>query len=414
MNITLPIHTPNATSVHKETLCSACGLCQVRAWPAKESFESCVFELGWLGEAERALYGRERNPDNPDELAFGITQERFVAKLNPEITDAQWSGIITRIAQKAFETNLVEAVATLHRSKVDYFIPEPVLAQSTEAILAAKGNKPVTSPTLKSLEVAYQKGIKRLLVIGASCHIHVLRDFQKRFPYLADVEIFALGIPCVDNIKPKKLRWILSRISKSHETVRHYEFMQDFTVHLKHENGEVEKVPYFSLPQELSRSEVFAPSCMSCFDYLNSLADLTVGYVGAPLVGEEKRQWVLVRTDKGKTLLNLVRNELQIFPETRKGDCTNAVKQSASLMVERMKNEHLPPKTGRRIPIWLGTIIAKVMNLVGFKGLEFARYSVDFHLIRNYYFVKFRYPEKLKTLVPKHVYTVLAKYGFEP
>ncbi len=414
MNITLPIHTPNATSVHKETLCSACGLCQVRAWPAKESFESCVFELGWLGEAERALYGRERNPDNPDELAFGITQERFVAKLNPEITDAQWSGIITRIAQKAFETNLVEAVATLHRSKVDYFIPEPVLAQSTEAILAAKGNKPVTSPTLKSLEVAYQKGIKRLLVIGASCHIHVLRDFQKRFPYLADVEIFALGIPCVDNIKPKKLRWILSRISKSHETVRHYEFMQDFTVHLKHENGEVEKVPYFSLPQELSRSEVFAPSCMSCFDYLNSLADLTVGYVGAPLVGEEKRQWVLVRTDKGKTLLNLVRNELQIFPETRKGDCTNAVKQSASLMVERMKNEHLPPKTGRRIPIWLGKIIAKVMSLVGFKGLEFARYSVDFHLIRNYYFVKFRYPEKLKTLVPKHVYTVLAKYGFEP
>ncbi len=413
MNLTPPTRAPHATGAHKETLCSACGLCQVRAWPAKESFESCVFELGWLGEAERALYGRERNPDNPDELAFGITQERFVAKLNPEITGAQWSGIITRIAQKAFETNLVEAVATLHRSKVDYFLPEPVLAQSSEAILAAKGNKPVTSPTLKSLEVAYQKGIKRLLVIGASCHIHVLRDFQKRFPYLADVEIFALGIPCVDNIKPKKLRWILSRISKSHETVRHYEFMQDFTVHLKHENGEVEKVPYFSLPQELSRSEVFAPSCMSCFDYLNSLADLTVGYVGAPLVGEEKRQWVLVRTDKGKRLLNLVRDELQIFPETRKGDCTNAVRQSASLMIERMKHEHLPPKTGRRIPIWLGKIIAKVMSLVGFKGLEFARYSVDFHLIRNYYFVKLRYPEKLKTLVPKHVYTVLAKYGFE-
>jgi coenzyme F420 hydrogenase subunit beta len=385
----------------------------VRAWPAKESFQSCVFELGWLGEAERALYGRERNPDNPDELAFGITQERFVAKLNPEITDAQWSGIITRIAQKAFESNLVEAVATLHRSKVDYFMPEPVLAQSTEDILRSKGNKPVTSPTLKSLEVAYQKGIKGLLVIGASCHIHVLRDFQKRFPYLADVEVYALGIPCVDNIKPKKLRWILSRISKSHETVRHYEFMQDFTVHLKHENGEVEKVPYFSLPQELSRSEVFAPSCMSCFDYLNSLADLTVGYVGAPLVGEEKRQWVLVRTDKGKRLLNLVRDELQIFPETRKGDCTNAVKQSASLMIERMKHEHLPPKTGRRIPIWLGNIIAKVMSLVGFKWLEFARYSVDFHLIRNYYFVKLCYPEKLKTLVPKHVYTVLAKYGFE-
>lgn len=413
MNLTLPILSADEQPTRKETLCSACGLCHIRAWSAKESFQSCVFEQGWLGEAERDLYGRERRLDNPDELAFGITQERFVATLKPALDDAQWSGIITRIAQKAFESNLVEAVATLHRSKVDYFFPEPVLAQSTDAILSAKGNKPVTSPTLKSLEVAYQKGVKRLLVIGASCHIHVLRDFQKRFPYLADVEIFALGIPCVDNIKPKKLRWILSRISKSHETVRHYEFMQDFTVHLKHESGDIEKVPYFSLPQELSRSEVFAPSCMSCFDYLNSLSDLTVGYVGAPLVGEEKRQWILVRTEKGKTLLNLVRDELQIFPETREGDCTSAVRQSSSLIIERLKNEHLPPKSGRRIPIWLGKLIARVMNAVGFKGTEFARYSVDFHLIRNYYFVKLRYPEKLHTLVPKHVYKVLEKYGFK-
>lgn len=414
MKLDLPVLADARSQTRKETLCSSCGLCPIRAWPAKESYQSCVFELGWLGEAERDLFGRERSLDDPDELAFGISQERFVAQLKPAIAGAQWSGIITRIAQRAFETGLVEAVATLHRSKADFFLPEPVLAQSVEDILAAKGNKPVTSPTLKSLEVAYRKGVKRLLVIGAGCHVHVLRDFQKRFAYLADMDLYALGIPCVDNVKPKKLRWILSRLSKSHETVRHYEFMQDFTVHLTHENGEVEKVPYFSLPRELSRSDVFAPSCMSCFDYLNGLADLTVGYVGAPLVKGEKRQWVIVRTPKGRTLLNLVRDELEIFPETRQGDCSKAVKQSATLMVERLKNEHLPAQTGRKIPIWLGSIIARLMNLVSFKGVEFARYSVDFHLIRNYYFVKLRYPEKLKTLVPRHVYKVLEKYGFEP
>lgn len=414
MKLDLPVLADARSKTRKETLCSSCGLCPIRAWPAKESYQSCVFELGWLGEAERDLFGRERSLDDPDELAFGISQERFVAQLKPAIAGAQWSGVITRIAQRAFETGLVEAVATLHRSKADFFLPEPVLAQSVEDILAAKGNKPVTSPTLKSLEVAYRKGVKRLLVIGAGCHVHVLRDFQKRFAYLADMDVYALGIPCVDNVKPKKLRWILSRLSKSHETVRHYEFMQDFAVHLTHENGEVEKVPYFSLPRELSRSDVFAPSCMSCFDYLNGLADLTVGYVGAPLVKGEKRQWVIVRTPKGRTLLNLVRDELEIFPETRQGDCSKAVKQSATLMVERLKNERLPAQTGRKIPIWLGSIIARFMNLVSFKGVEFARYSVEFHLIRNYYFVKLRYPEKLNALVPKHVYKVLEKYGFEP
>lgn len=396
----------------KETLCSMCGLCQVRAWPAKESFQSCVFELGWLGNAESALYGRERSQENLEEMRFGIMRARHIARLRSPIPEAQWSGIVTRLAAKAFEHGLVEAVATLHRSKVDYFFPEPVLARSADAIYEARGNKPVISPTLKSLEMAYRQGVKKLLVIGASCHIHVLRDFQRRFPYLSDMEIFALGIPCVDNVKPKMLRWILGRISKSPSTVRHYEFMQDFTVHLKHEHGELEKVPYFSLPQELSQPEIFAPSCMSCFDYMNGLSDITIGYAAAALVKDEKRQFIIVRTEKGETLFQLIKNELEFFPEDSSGDCADAVKLNVKTMLERWRRAEKP--TGRRIPIWLGKAMAFVLSKVSFKGVEFARYSIDFHLIRNYYFVKERYPEKLNTLVPKHVYRLLEKYGFEP
>jgi coenzyme F420 hydrogenase subunit beta len=405
----LPI-LPNP-SASKETLCSACGLCQARAWPAKESFQSCVFELGWLGEAEAVLYGRERALDNLEEMRFGIMRARYIARLNPAIPDAQWSGIVTRLAAKVFESGLVEAVATLHRSKVDYFLPEPVLARSVAEIYAARGNKPVISPTLKSLDTAYRKGIKSLLVIGASCHIHVLRDFQRRFPYLQDMQIFTIGIPCVDNVKPRMLRWILGRISKSPNTVRHYEFMQDFTVHLKHENGELEKVPYFSLPQELSQPEIFAPSCMSCFDYMNSLSDITIGYAAAPLVKDEKRQFIIVRTEKGEQLFNLIKDELEFFPEESSGDCTDAVKMNVKAMLARWRLN--PKPTGRRIPIWLGKIMAFLLSKFSFKGLEFARYSIDFHLIRNYYFVKTYYPEKLQTLVPQHVYRLLEKYGFE-
>lgn len=395
----------------KETLCSQCGLCQVRAWPAKESYESCVFELGWLGEAESFVHGRERSLDNLEEMRFGIVRARYIARLRQALPDAQWSGIITHLAAKAFESGLVEAVAAVRRSQVDYFFPEPVLARSKDAIYETRGNKPVLSPTLKSLEVAYQHGIKRLLVIGASCHIHVLRDFQRRFPYLSQMEIFAVGIPCVDNIKPKMLRWVLARISRSPDTVRHYEFMQDFTVHLRHENGELEKVPYFSLPQELSQPEVFAPSCMSCFDYMNGLADITIGYVAAPLVKEEKRQMILVRTDKGEQLFELIRDDLEFFPEVSSGDCTNAVKMNVKALLARWQQTEKP--TGRRIPLWLGKLMAFLISRFSFKGVEFARYSIDFHLIRNYYFVKQRYPEKLKTLVPRHVYQLLARYGFD-
>lgn len=49
--------------------------------------------------------------------------------------------------------------------------------------------------------------------------------------------------------------------------------MQDYRVHLKHTDGHFEHVPYFSLPAN-DLTDVIAPSCYSCFDYPNALADL--------------------------------------------------------------------------------------------------------------------------------------------
>lgn len=49
--------------------------------------------------------------------------------------------------------------------------------------------------------------------------------------------------------------------------------MQDYRVHIKHTDGSFEKVPYFSLPAN-QLNDVIAPSCYSCFDYTNGLADL--------------------------------------------------------------------------------------------------------------------------------------------
>ena len=44
-------------------------------------------------------------------------------------------------------------------------------------------------------------------------------------------------------------------------------------MHLKHLDGSNEKVPYFCLPAN-ELNDVIAPSCYSCFDYPNALADL--------------------------------------------------------------------------------------------------------------------------------------------
>lgn len=50
-------------------------------------------------------------------------------------------------------------------------------------------------------------------------------------------------------------------------------YLQDYRVHIKHTDGHYEHVPYFSLPAN-DLTDVIAPSCYSCFDYPNALADL--------------------------------------------------------------------------------------------------------------------------------------------
>ena len=60
---------------------------------------------------------------------------------------------------------------------------------------------------------------------------------------------------------------------------------------------------------------MFAPSCLSCFDYTNAGADLVVGYMGATF----GRQWLVVRNPRGQELLDLVEAELDTAPVTSRG-----------------------------------------------------------------------------------------------
>lgn len=395
----------------EKEICSSCGLCSIQEWPTQKSLQSCVFRNGWLGNLERQLFGRERSLEDPVEMRFGITTERFTARLKRRIPDAQWSGIITAMALKAFERKLVDGVVTLHRHAEQHFFPLPVLACSSEEIYASRGNKPVLSPVLRSLETAYRKGLKKILVIGAACHLHMLRDFCERFPYLQKMEIRTIGIPCVDNMDRNRWPWVLERISASAGTARHMEFMQDFRIHIRHSDGSTEKIPYFSLPQELSDPAIFPQACMCCFDYLNSLSDITIGYLAAELTPQQDRQWVLVRTEKGKELLDLVDDELERFPEWGKWDCEGFIRQTAGGIIAQMQDTGKIYSAEPLIPLWIGHLLSSTMDFIGPKGIGFAHYSTDYHMIRHYYYVRYRLPDLLDRLVPAHVPVILKEYG---
>ena len=370
-------------------LCSQCGLCDSR-WVAYVR-QSCAFLTQRFEAMEAAAHGRSRDLDQEEELYFGVHQRMLSARLRQPLEGAQWTGIVSRIGVRALETGLVDAVLCVGQSETDRFTPVPRLARTPAEVLSARVNKPTLSPNLEVLEQLPGSGIRRLLAIGVGCQIQALRAVQPTLPL---DELYVLGLPCVDNVSREGLQTFLESTVSSPETVVHYEFMQDFRIHFRHSDGRTETVPFFGLDTPKLK-DVFAPSCLSCFDYTNAGADLVVGYMGASF----GRQWITVRNPLGQRLLDLVEPELEIAPVTSRGDRRAAVQQGIEAYDKAVK-----------LPRWLADLIGVFVERFGPKGLEYGRFSIDSHFTRNALWVRRHHPEKAEAHIPAFAKKIVSRY----
>lgn len=379
---------PGSTYPAKD-LCSQCGLCDSR-WVAYVR-QACAFLEQRFPAMERQAHGRERNLEDENELYFGVQQRMLSARLAAPIEGAQWSGIVTRLGIRALESGLVDAVLCVRQSEDDRFTPVPVLARTAEEVLAARVNKPTLSPNLKVLEQLPGSGIRRLLAIGVGCQVQALRAVQSSLPL---DELYVLGLPCVDNVSREGLRTFLHSASRSPDTVVHYEFMQDFRIHFRHADGSQETLPFFALDTPALK-DVFAPSCLSCFDYTNAGADLVVGYMGAGF----GRQWITVRNPRGQELLDLVEAELEVAPVTSRGDRRAAVQQGIEAYDRALK-----------LPLWLAQLVGLFVERFGPQGLEYGRFSIDSHFTRNALWLQRNHPDQVERHIPAFARRIVARY----
>jgi coenzyme F420 hydrogenase subunit beta len=370
-------------------LCSECGLCDSR-WVAYVR-RACAFLEQRFEAMEEQAHGRSRRLDDENELYFGVHRRMVTARLRQPIEGAQWTGIVSRIGVRALETGLVDAVLCVQQSPHDRFTPVPVLARTPEEVLAARVNKPTLSPNLEVLEQLPGSGIERLLAIGVGCQIQALRAVQATLPLQ---KLYVLGLPCVDNVSRAGLQTFLESASSSPDTVVHYEFMQDFRIHFRHSDGHEETVPFFGLDTPALK-DVFAPSCLSCFDYTNAGADLVVGYMGAGF----GRQWITVRNATGQELLDLVEPELDLAPVYSSGDRRQAVQQGIDAYEKALK-----------LPRWLAELIGLFVQRFGPRGLEYGRFSIDSHFTRNALWLQRHHPEKVDAHIPPFARRIVGRY----
>jgi coenzyme F420 hydrogenase subunit beta len=352
---------------------------------------ACAFLEQRFEAMEEQAHGRSRRLDDEDELYFGVHRRMVSARLRQPIAGAQWTGIVSRIGVRALETGLVDAVLCVQQSPHDRFTPVPVLARTPEEVLAARVNKPTLSPNLEVLEQLPGSGIERLLAIGVGCQIQALRAVQATLPLQ---KLYVLGMPCVDNVSRQGLQTFLESASSSPDTVVHYEFMQDFRIHFRHSDGREETVPFFGLDTPALK-DVFAPSCLSCFDYTNAGADLVVGYMGAGF----GRQWITVRNATGQELLDLVEPELDLAPVSSAGDRRQAVQQGIEAYDKALK-----------LPRWLAELVGVFVQRFGPRGLEYGRFSIDSHFTRNALWLQRHHPEKVDAHIPAFARRIVGRY----
>jgi len=393
--------------------CSKCGLCDT--YFIAHVKEACAFlgnGMSDIPSMEEKAHGRSRNLDDKDELLFGVTEDIFYARSQPPVPSAQWSGIVTRIAVTMLEKGEVDAVVCVQSQEDDRMGPKPVVARTVEDILASKGVKPCLSPNLEVLATVEAVQAKRLLFIGVGCQVQAIRAIE---PYLDVDTLYVLGTNCVDNGPRAGLDKFLNAASQDPGTVKHYEFVQDYRVHLKHDDGSYEKVPYFCLPPR-DLVDVIAPSCYSCFDYTNAGADVVVGYMGVPADRptpiHQQYQNVTVRNKKGQHMIDVLKKqgyELDVEPPATGGLLPREVLVEQTVVADDQAKLGMGPEQGA--PKWLGEIIAAILTTIGPRGLEFAKYSIEYHYLRNFIHVSRHWPaQQGQKHVPEFAKRVVARY----
>jgi coenzyme F420 hydrogenase subunit beta len=362
---------------------------------------ACQFIAPDYDRLERQVHGRTRTLGRDDELFFGPMLSMSRASLTPPRSGAQWTGITTRMAERLLEVGAVDAVLTMAPDPEDRWRPVPVLVTKPEGMEQCRGMRMGYAPLLSLLEPARAQGYRRLAVVGIPCQVYALRALESELGF---DKIYVIGTPCSDNTTTERFHEFLRLLSEAPETITYLEFRADYHVELRFTDGRVKLVPFLKLPISQLPPDFFPLTCRTCVDYTNVLADITVGYMAG-----QGEQWLIVRNARGQELLDLLGDEVRLSSLASAGKRFGAV-QGFKANVE-LAAGGLPL---RRMPNWLRGIMAWVMPRFGPRGVEFARTRLEMKAVETVIHLRRERPRRLRTMVPAHVWALVAPYGIRP
>ncbi len=398
--VALPLleQSPRLAPALPRDLCTDCGIS--RSSHASSCGKACQFIHPRYDALETQVHGRTRDPAG-DEAFFGPYRAMHRARLRFPRDGAQWTGITTRIAERLLETGRVDAVLATASDPDDRWKPRPAIITRAADMATCRGMKMGFSPVLALLDECAARGYKRIAVVGVACQVHALRALEQELGLSA---LYVLGTPCSDNTSTENFHTFLGLLTDRPQDVTYLEFLADFRVELRFSDGTQRFIPFMKLPISKLPRDFFPLTCRACFDYTNSLSDLTIGYMAG-----EGDQWLLVRTARGEEMLALLQDELALAEVSEKGSRVSAV-QTFVRVLEKSAGG-LPV---RGAPDWLRPLIGFLQRRFGPKGLEFARTRVEMKMAEGIINLRHERPHRIKRMVPDIAWRLVARYGLTP
>ncbi len=380
------------------SLCTDCGLS--RTADAKLCGTACQFIRPDYDQLELRVHGRARNPDG-DELFFGPHRAMHRAAMRAPAPGAQWTGITTRIAELLLDRGLVDAVLCVAPDPADRWKPRPVIVTRAADMVQCRGMRMGFAPLLALLKPAAEAGHRRIAIIGIPCQVHALRAIEATLGF---ERIDVIGTPCSDNTTTANFHRFLTLLSDRPETIAYLEFRADYHVEIRFDDGRRRMIPFLLLPLADLPADFFPLTCRTCVDYTNALSDITVGYMGG-----DGEQWLIVRNERGRALLDLIASDLRLTPLTSAGSRAGAVRGFLANTVRAAGGLPL-----RRMPRWLRPVVGWLMPRIGPRGLEFARARVEMKAIETVLHLRRSLPKRLRHMTPAHVWRLAGRYGLAP
>jgi coenzyme F420-reducing hydrogenase beta subunit len=275
--VTAPYHTVSDD-------CIGCGACAIVCPTGSKRIRTNTYPM--LEEdkikVEQAFLRGTRDEN------LGVHNDILAAKGS---VDGQDGGMATALLISGMQRGLFDSAIVVQRK--EGYRAQAIIAENIDEIMKARGTKYQRVKMLSKLAELVEKGKRKIAIVGTPCEIRAVREIQQTllrdFP---TVEITALGLFCYEaftyeGLKEQTKKLLGVDLDKSEKTQIH---KGKFIVQV---DGKENSCRVRDLGKAVEKG------CAFCDDFVNRLADVSIGSVGSP----QGYSTIIVRSDMGKKLL---------------------------------------------------------------------------------------------------------------